>query len=421
MEPTGKIAPQEWMTRSETRAVIAALTAENTEVRFVGGCVRDAVLKRPVQDVDIATPDSPEKVMALLKAAGIKAIPTGIDHGTVTAVIGPRHYEITTLRIDVETDGRRAKIAYTDDWIADAARRDFTINTLSATPEGDIYDPFKGLDDLGQGIVRFVGNARERIEEDILRLLRFFRFYAAYGKPPADKQALDACRSLAPKLSTLSAERIWSEFRRILLGPNPENVITLLLTERILDRLLPEAGPVGPLRMLNWLETTAVRINSVEPDPIRRLAALLDKNKTDADAVAGRLKLSNQAAERLGKIVAPAFDIQADQDSNGLKRLLYSNGAEIVRDVTLLSWAKGLSSGEEHGSARTKLWLGHLTLIDSWRRPEFPLKGQDVLALKVPPGPRVGELLGAVEYWWIDGNFTASREACLKKLQDLVV
>jgi poly(A) polymerase len=409
------------MTRPETRAVIGALTARKTEVRFVGGCVRDAVLKRPVQDVDIATPDSPRMVMALLETAGIKAIPTGIDHGTVTAVIGGHHYEITTLRIDVETDGRRAKIAYTDDWIADAARRDFTINTLSASPEGAIYDPFKGLDDLGQGIVRFVGNARERIEEDILRLLRFFRFFAAYGKPPVDKHALDACRAYAPKLAALSAERVWSEFRRILLGPNPENVITLLRSERILEHILPEAGPVGPLRTLNWLETTAIKVETVKPDPIRRLAALLDNDKTHAETAARRFKLSNQATDRLHRIVMPDFTVTPDRDPDRLQRLLYAHGADTVRDVMLLTWADELAFGENRGSARTTSWLDHLTAIDSWRRPEFPLKGQDVLTLGVPAGPRVGEVLDTVEAWWIDGNFRASREECLRKLQTLAV
>ncbi len=249
------------MTRPETKAVLNALMADGTEVRFVGGCVRDAILKRPVEDVDIATPDRPETVMALLEAADIKVFPTGISHGTVTAVMGEYHYEITTLRIDEETYGRHAKVAFTDDWIADAARRDFTINTLSCTPDGNVYDPFEAIDDLAHGVVKFVGNARERIEEDYLRLLRFFRFYAAYGKPPPDVKALDACRLYASKLNTLSAERIWSELRRILIGPNPEDVITLLRSERILEHLLPEAGSVGPLRMLAWLETTAIKVD----------------------------------------------------------------------------------------------------------------------------------------------------------------
>jgi len=206
MQPTAdRLAPQPWMTAPETRAVVAALTADGTEVRFVGGCVRDALLGRPVKDVDIATPDRPQRVMELLARAGIRAIPTGIEHGTVTAVVGRTPFEITTLRRDVETYGRRAKVAFTDDWTADAARRDFTINALSCTPDGRLYDPFGGLADLRAGRVRFVGDPEARIREDVLRLLRFFRFYAHYGAAPPDPAALAACRALAPLLPGLAS------------------------------------------------------------------------------------------------------------------------------------------------------------------------------------------------------------------------
>ena len=181
-----------------TRAVLVALTADGSDVRFVGGCVRDAVLRRPIRDIDIATHDPPERVMALLDAAGIKAVPTGIVHGTVTAVLGKAHFEITTLRRDVETYGRHARVEFTNDWTADAARRDFTINALFCRPDGLIFDPFDGLADLGAGRVRFVGNAMQRIDEDVLRLLRFFRFFAHYGRPPADIEALAACRRRRP-------------------------------------------------------------------------------------------------------------------------------------------------------------------------------------------------------------------------------
>ncbi len=403
----------------ETQAVLNALTAQGTEVRFVGGCVRDAVAQRPVTDIDIATPDLPDTVIALLQAAGIKAIPTGIDHGTITAVIDKFHYEITTLRIDVETDGRRAKVAYTDDWVADAARRDFTINALSCTPAGDIYDPFKGLDDLGIGVVRFVGNARERIQEDYLRLLRYFRFFAAFGRPPPDKAALDACRMFAPKLSTLSAERIWREFRRILLGPNPEDVITLLRGERILEHILPKTGPVGRLRMLNWLETRAINVESVKPDPIRRLAAILETDIAGVADIAHRLRLSNQEARRLCNITAPPFTVSLELSTQELKHLLYNQNVEVVRDVLLLTWAQEISTAETRGSDRTNTWLEYLAYIDAWSALAFPLSGDDVLALGIPAGPRVGELLSAIEAWWASGDFKATREECLGKLQSL--
>ena len=221
-------APQPWMTAPQTRLVLDALGREGTEVRFIGGCVRDAVLKRPVRDIDLALPLSPQRVMTLLRRANIKAIPTGIDHGTVTAVVDAMQFEITTLRMDVENYGRRAKVAFIDDWSADAARRDFTFNALSCTPDGDIYDYFGGLEDLGHGRVRFVGSARERIAEDVLRLLRFFRFYAYYGRPPPDEEALSACREWAERVQTLSGERVRVELFRTLMATDPADVFQLM-------------------------------------------------------------------------------------------------------------------------------------------------------------------------------------------------
>lgn len=418
--PTGKLPPQPWMDRAETKKLLNALMSRGTEVRFVGGCVRDAVAKRIVEDVDIATPDPPETVMELLRASNIKVIPTGIDHGTVTAILGEFQYEITTLRVDVTTDGRRAKVAFTDDWIADAARRDFTINTLSCTPDGEIYDPYRGLDDLGNKVVRFVGNARERIEEDILRLLRYFRFFAAYGKQPPNKAALDACRQFAPQLTSLSAERVWREFRRILLGPNPEDIITLMQSEKVLEHILPEAGSVSRLRMVNWLETTAINIPSVKPDPIRRLAAILDQENPNPENVAKRFKLSNKDAKRLSDITKVPFHISAELTEKDLNHLLYAYNSDTIRDVLLLDWAQELSTAENRGSSRTQTWLNLLSKIDEQTIPMFPLTGDDVLSLGIPAGRDVGVLLRVVEEWWTTGNFQASREECLQKLKMLI-
>ena len=206
--PMGQLPPQPWLDTVDTRAVIDALEKDGTRVRFIGGCVRDAIAHRPVQDIDIATPDPPETVIALLEGAGIRAIPTGLDHGTVTAVSGGASFEVTTLRKDVATDGRHATVEFTDDWLEDAKRRDFTINAMSATPDGDVFDPFDGISDLAHGRVRFIGLARDRIAEDYLRILRFFRFHGSYGRPPVDKDALAACRAHADGLSELSGERI---------------------------------------------------------------------------------------------------------------------------------------------------------------------------------------------------------------------
>ncbi len=275
-EPRGsggeRLAPQPWMEAPATRAVIAALTARGAQVRFVGGCVRDALLGRPVTDVDIATPDEPGRVIELLETAGLKAVPTGVDHGTVTAVAFGRPFEITTLRHDVETYGRRARVAFTDDWTADAARRDFTFNAMSCSPEGRIHDPFGGIADLRARRVRFVGRAEDRIREDVLRLLRFFRFYAHYGAPPPDPEALSAARSLAPLLPTLSGERIAAETLKLLAAPDPAPVMGLMREQGVLAHVLPEAQRIDRLARLTAIETAL----GLPLEPVRRLAAVLE-------------------------------------------------------------------------------------------------------------------------------------------------
>ena len=418
--PTGKISPQPWLTAPETRTVVEALTADGAEVRFVGGCVRDAMACRPVTDVDIGTPDKPETVIGLLEKAGIKAVPTGIEHGTVTAVVGDRKFEITTLRRDVETNGRRAKVAFTDDWMIDSERRDLTINALSATPDGDVYDPHDGISDLAYGNIRFVGLAADRIEEDVLRLLRFFRFYGLFGQPPPDADAMAACRNHADKLPSLSGERIRDEMFKILLVPEPAEIAVLMRGLDIFDHILPEAGDVGSLRMIGWLETRAIKVDSVVPDPLRRLAALLDTDAEGAAAVAGRLKLSNRQAWRLSALAAPPADIGPDADAPSVNRTLRRLGPDTVRDLTLLAWAGELSVTPRLPAGRTQAWIGLLDTCDGWQGVVLPIGGEDVIALGVAEGPRVGELLARVEDWWEDGDYAAGRDDCLEKMKSLL-
>jgi poly(A) polymerase len=418
LAPTGKITPQAWMTAPQTMNVFAALTAGQAEVRFVGGCVRDAVCGRPVRDIDIATAARPERVVELLKSAGFRVILTGFDHGTVTAITDGRSFDVTSLRVDVETDGRRARVAFTDDWVADAARRDFTINALSSTTDGDIYDPFGGIDDLNRGLVRFVGNARERIEEDVLRLLRYFRFFAHYGRPPIDLDALAACRALAPKLSRLSGERVRAEMLRILLAPEPADVILLMRGERILDHILPEAGDVGYLRMMSWLESRALKMPSVGPDALRRLASLLSNDAAGAEKVAARWRLSNTETTRLTTLAeAPlTFDDLGQDDT---RRALRTLGADLVRDLVLLDWAGVASIDPHQPHVRTPVWTNILEAAEAWTSLDFPLKGRDILALGIAAGPEIGRLLGAAEAWWDAGGCRADRDACLAKLKTL--
>lgn len=420
LKPTGKISPQPWMTAAGTRAVIDALAAEGTEVRFVGGCVRDALCKRPVKDIDIATPDAPENVMALLAAAGIKALPTGIEHGTVTAIADGCTFEITTLRIDIKTDGRRAKVAYTDDWIADAARRDFTINTLSATPSGDVYDPFHALDDLAHGRVSFVGVARQRVEEDLLRILRFFRIYADYGRPPADIDALAACRAMANRLPELSGERIRMEMFRILLAPNPADTIHIMQGEKVLEHILPEAGPIGRLRMLSWLETTAIKVASVVPDPIRRLAALLETDRDGAAGVAERWRLSNAEKDRLARTVDSPDDFGLEMSEKARRRLFHNHGNDAVRDWILLAWAGERAITPRQKPERCDGWRDFLAAADNWQAVDFPIRGRDALVLGIEEGPTLGGLIHTVKDWWEAADFRPGRDECLEKLKKLI-
>ncbi len=422
MEPTGLIPPQPWMTAPETRTVMDAFRAAGAEARFIGGCVRDAILKRPSKDIDIATPVEPEKVLEILESAGIHAIPTGIKHGTVTAVVGHQHFEITTLRVDVESYGRHARVAFTDDWTQDAARRDFTINAMSCDEAGNIYDPYNGLEDLGRGWVRFVGDAEQRIEEDVLRLLRFFRFFAEYGKPPISSKGLLAARKLAHRLPELSGERVRGELFRILTAPNPADTVTMMRAERILHHILPEAGHVGQLRMVAWLLERAMKFDGVEIDPVRRLAALLgpELKPEQVLAVADRLKFSKRERKHLADMCAAKPEVHPDITPKALHIACANLGNAIVVDRALLTWADELAEEAHLPSNRTEAWRAFIEAALKVETTPFPLQGRDVLALGVSHGPRVGQLLKQVEAWWQDRDFRPGREECLDELRKTI-
>ncbi len=406
------IEPQPWMTTPTTRSVVAALTAKGAEVRFVGGCVRDSVAGRAVSDVDIATPDKPATVMRLLEAAGIRVVPTGIKHGTVTAVTAGRPFEITTLRRDVETDGRRAKVAFTDDWVADAGRRDLTINAIFCAPDGTLYDPFGGIDDLRAGRVRFVGEALQRIREDVLRLLRFFRFYAHYGQPPPDAEALAACRTMALALPGLSGERVCAELLRLLAAPDPAAVLALMIETEVLEFVLPEAADVGGLAELCAVEGGA-------GDALRRLALLLRRGRDAADAVGERLKMSNAQKKRLAAMVTPPVAVPAGLDVAARRRALYRTGAALFSDLVYLAWAELLARAPEDHEALAAAFAPMLATARAWEDPKLPVKGADAVALGVADGPPVGALLARIEDWWEAGDYRAGRRATLAKLEEL--
>jgi poly(A) polymerase len=380
-----------------TRRLMETLARAGIGARFVGGCVRDAVLGRPT-DIDIAVDKPPTEVMRALEAAKIKTVPTGVKHGTVTAVLRGRPFELTTLRRDLETDGRHATVAFTDDWLADAARRDFTFNAMYADSDGTLYDPFDGRADLAAGRVRFIGDADTRIAEDRLRVLRFFRFHAWYGRPPLDGAGFEACRRNAGAVRELSAERVRKELLRLLAAPDPADALAAMAEAGVLDHWLPEYDGTARLRALIGREDS--------PDPLRRLASVLPLG-TDGTAIGKRLKLSTQEALRLEVMLSPEPAIDIAGGPAAWRAGIYRLGNGLYADRLLLAI-------DAPGN-----WRGALELARAWTPPDLPISGRDALALGLRPGPHVGKLIEAVESWWIEGDFTADRTTCLAELERL--
>ena len=374
------------------QAVLAVLP----EARLVGGAVRDTLAGLPVHDIDLATPRKPEAIITALRAAGLKAIPTGIAHGTVTAVADHRGFEVTTLRRDIATDGRHAVVAFTDDWQEDAARRDFTINAMSMAADGAVFDYFNGIEDLRAGRLRFVGDPASRIAEDYLRILRFFRFWARFASQPPDIATRAALSAGIPGLARLSVERVWNELSRLLATPDPVPAIMLMDELGVLAATLPEG--TAPPRLARLVAAGA------PADPLLRLAALLTAN---AASLATRLRLASAEREKLialSELPSPMPEL----DDNALRRMLADTAADILIGRT---WLAGLAD---------PAW-DHLRFrLATLPRPRFALEGRDALALGVPPGPRIGDLLRQVRLWWLAGGCTAPPDRCRAELRRLV-
>lgn len=389
----------DWLTAPATQAVLDALETAGGDgcVRVVGGAVRNALMGRPVDDVDLATRLHPEAVMAALQAAGLKAVPTGLAHGTVTAVSGGRGFEVTTLRRDVATDGRHAEVAFTDDWAEDAARRDFRLNALYADREGRVFDPTgEGVADALAGRVVFVGEPARRIAEDYLRILRFFRFSAWYGQGAPDPVGVAACAAGRDGLPRLSAERVSKELLKLLAAPDPRPVLAAMDEAGVLGVILPEAVVTGRFGRL---------VESCH-DPLLRLAALLPENAATAGEVAARLRLSNAQRDRLTAAADQTVPVGPGLAPAALRAALYRLGRETVRDRLTLAEASGLKAPET-------LWA----LVETWPIPRLPVGGADLARLGVPPGPTTGEILRAFEAGWIADDFpTDGHEARLRQL-----
>jgi poly(A) polymerase len=387
-----------------------ALTRDGGAARFVGGAVRNALLREAVGDVDIATPLAPPEVMRRLKEAGLTAVPTGIAHGTVTAVSSGKPFEVTTLRRDVSTDGRRATVAFTTDWSEDAARRDFTINALYAAEDGQVFDYFGGLDDLKARRVRFVGDPTTRIREDYLRILRLFRFHAWYGKGELDAEGFAAASREKAGLKLLSGERVQKELLRLLEAMNPMPALGAMNRASILAEILPDKLHLERTARLVEIETA----NHRKPDDLLRLAALVSDDAKVARKLSAKLRLSNDDRDRLVEAVEADRRIEASLSAREARKLLYRLGQQCFKDQLLLRWSDGKRDSEDPG------WRKLLKLAESWKKPELPIDGRDVMAKGIDEGPKIGTTLRALEQEWIEADFAPDRRALLKRLKEAI-
>ncbi|MDM9621709.1 poly(A) polymerase [Rhizobium sp. AC44/96] len=413
------LAHEAWFKDPALGRVLALLNADSGEGRVVGGAVRNSLMGMPVSDIDVATTLTPDTVIQRAQAAGIKAVPTGVDHGTVTLVIGGKPFEVTTLRADMETDGRRAKVAFSTDWQTDADRRDLTINALYVDEKGDVIDLVGGLADIERRNIRFIGDAATRIAEDYLRILRFFRFFAYYGSGRPDADGLRACAAARSKLKTLSAERIWSEMRKLLAAEDPGRALLWMRQVAVLTEILPETEKWG-IDAIPSLITTEKALGW-KPDPLLRLAAIVPPDGERLEKMAVRLKFSRAEAEffkRWSSVTPPSDDIS----SAAFDRLLYRNGAEGIttRLKLALAVARGKVEGDMNEMARSARLGKLLEHAMRWEKPAFPLSGSDMLGAGIPAGKRVGETLSLLENQWIEENFAPDRAALLARLSQLV-
>jgi len=407
------LAGAAWLADSRLQAVLAALAVGGGEARIAGGAVRDALLGRPVSDIDIATSEPPERVVELAEAAGLHAVPTGIEHGTVTVVAREgageaKAFEVTTLRVDVETFGRHATVAFTADWAEDARRRDLTINALYCNSDGTIFDPLGVIDDIAARRVRFVGHAAERIAEDYLRILRFFRFHAELAHGPLDEEGLEAASKLRSGLAQLSNERVWGELSRLLAARGAVSVVAEIEKRSIGAEVLPGPRDLDAFRALAAIDAA----HGFEPDPVLRLAALSLGGTETVAPLRARLRLSNEETERLREIAALAPAMYPGIGEEMLRALIYRH-ARAVRDAVLIAWARAKTPPDE------PVRMAQLALATDWTPPVFALSGRDVRDAGVPEGEAVGEILAALEERWIASDFTVSTADLRAELKTL--
>jgi len=400
MKRLPSLADEAWLKAPDVQRVLAALG----DARIAGGAVRNALLGEPVADIDIATTLSPEQVMVAGEKAGFGVHPTGLAHGTITLTVAKRPFEVTTLRHDVETDGRRAKVAFTSDWAADAMRRDFTMNALYCDADGKIFDFVDGYKDVLKKKVRFVGLPSARIREDYLRILRFFRFHARYGKGAPDRAGIAACTRLRRGLTKLSAERIRQEVFKLLVAPRALPTLQIMQKHgilRVISPLLRDISGFGRMAAID-------NLSSLVPDPLLRLQILAG----DARPLADALRLTRHEQDRLDAITRNTAPNPMLRDQER-QAILYHIGTECWRDSVRLAWARS------RARLADEYWRDLLRLPDYWKPPVFPLTGKDVLAVGVKPGPQVGRLLGDLEDWWVAAGFKPSKDELTARLRNI--
>jgi poly(A) polymerase len=397
-----------WLTSGSVTRVLELLNGNGEEARVVGGAVRNALLNIPIGDIDIATTALPEEVIRRAKAAGIKSVPTGIEHGTVTLVIDAHPFEVTSLREDTETFGRKAKVAFGRDWVGDAHRRDFTINALSVGADGVVHDYVGGLDDIAARRVRFIGEAEQRIAEDYLRVLRFFRIHAAFGAGEVDRAGYLACLRARAGLATLSAERVRMELLKLLVADGAVGAVVAMAEGGL---LLPIVGVAytGPFAAM----IAAERLLGLKPDPMRRLAALAVAVTEDARRLASRLRLTNAETKALDSMGHRWWRL-AGMDKARARRRLYRLGEDRYRDRLLLAWAR---AGRDADPAP---WRELALLPQRWSAPKFPLKAADFIARGIAEGPALGHVLTLAEDAWLAADFPLD-DATLSAIADQTV
>jgi poly(A) polymerase len=408
MTDTRVLANAPWLTHGPAGRVLALLNGNGEEARVVGGAVRNALLKIPIGDIDIATTALPDEVIRRANAAGIKNVPTGIEHGTVTLVVDRQPFEVTTLREDTETFGRKAKVAFGRDWVSDAERRDFTINGLSVDVDGVVHDYVGGLADIDARRVRFIGNANERIAEDYLRILRFFRIHAAYGAGEPDRAGYLACIAGRAGLSALSAERVRMEMLKLLVAEGAAAAAVAMTDAGLLSAILGGVAYTGTFAAMIAVE----RLLGLAPDPMRRLGALAVAVTEDAKRVAARLRLTNAETRALDSIGHRWWRL-AGMDEATARRRLYRLGEEAYRNRLLLAWARA-------GGIDTPEWRQSATLPQRWSAPKFPLKAADFVARGIAEGPALGHVLALAEDAWLAADFPLD-DAALKAIADQTV